>query len=58
MPLELEAWQPFTVFHRVLFLQFRVYINHLGIVQKLVTEVVHHRGDGVDAPGPFIKTLL
>src|SRR5438270_8179386 len=53
-PHEFKAWQ----FARLVpFLQGRVHIE-FRILDDFVAEAVNDHADGVDAPDPFIKTLL
>src|SRR5437764_8526570 len=53
-PHEFKAWQ---LARLVPFLQGRVYIE-FRILDDFVAEAVNDHGDGVDAPDPFVKTLL
>src|SRR5437764_7758623 len=53
-PHEFKAWQ---LARLVPFLQGRVHIE-FRILDDFVAEAVNDHGDGVDAPDPFVKTLL
>ena len=53
-PHEFQAWQ---LARLVPFLQGRVHIE-FRILDDFVAEAVNDHGDGVDAPDPFVKTLL
>src|SRR5436309_242022 len=53
-PHEFKTWQ---LARLVPFLQGRVHIE-FRILDDFVAEAVNDHGDGVDAPDPFVKTLL
>src|SRR5919198_3067706 len=54
-PQELEPWQTPFVALRVPLLQFGACIHDLRVLQELVAEVVHHRGNRIDAPEAFVE---
>src|SRR5215217_3935498 len=57
-PQKLKARQPPWVFRRMPLVQLVVCLDHLGVLQELVAEVVHDGGDGEDATEAFIERRL